>query len=176
MPKNDGLTLYDVEVELMETFNQVQQLQDEGNEEQLATALSCLEAYIKESVSKRDRVGKFLETLEATRASIDCEIERLQDRRKRIGKTREAMCNYILLVMSRIGVQKLEGALFSFKVRKNPPSVVIESEIDIPVEYLKQPEPPPPKPDKKSIKEALQAGEIVPGARLTQETRLVIDQ
>jgi len=33
MPKNDSLTLYEVETELMETFDQVQELQQAGNEE-----------------------------------------------------------------------------------------------------------------------------------------------
>lgn len=173
---NDGLTLYEVETELMESFQQVQALQESGNEDDLATALACLEAYIKESVAKRDRVGKFLETLESTEASIDSEIKRLQDRKKRIERTRESMCSYILMIMSKIGVTKLEGTLFSFKARKNPVSVVIESEASIPAEFMRQPDPPAPKPDKKAIKEALQAGAVVPGARLTQETRLVIDQ
>jgi len=175
MPKNDSLTLYEVETELMETFDQVQELQQAGNEEELASALFALEAYIKESVHKRDRCGKFLETLESTQVSIDLEIERLQDRKKRIAKAREAMCQYILLVMNRIGVQKLEGELFSFKARKNPPSVSITDPVALPPDYLRQPDPPPPVPDKKLIKEDLARGVDVPGACLQQSTRLVID-
>lgn len=175
MPKNESLTLYEVETELAETFDQVQELQSTGQEDELHAALFALEAYVKESVAKRDRVGKFLETLDATQASIDCEIERLQDRKKRIGKAKESMCQYIVMIMGRIGVQKLEGNLFSFKIWKNPPSVAITDPVALPPEYLRQPDPPAPVPDKKLIKEDLTAGVDIPGACLVQSTRLVID-
>jgi hypothetical protein len=44
----------------------------------------------------------------------------------------------------------------------------------IPASFLRQPEPPPPSPDKKALAEALKRGEDIPGVRLTHGTRLDI--
>lgn len=174
---SESLTLYDLETGLAEAAERVFELQAQPtqNPEDIEQALQILEEYITESAHKRNKVGKFLETLTATSVSIDDEIERLQARKKRILKTHEQMCNYILFIMGKIGVSKLESDLFSFKARKNPPSVTITDPVALPPEYLRQPDPPPPVPDKKLIKEDLARGVEIPGACLVQSTRLVID-
>ncbi len=174
---SESLTLYDLETGLAEAAERVVELQSQASHapEDMEQALQILEEYITESAQKRTKVGKFLETLTASAVSIDDEIERLQARKKRILQTHDQMCNYILLIMSRLGVTKLESPLFSFKARKNPPSVAITDPVALPPEYLRQPDPPAPVPDKKLIKEDLQRGVEIPGACLHQSTRLVID-
>ena len=57
-------------------------------------------------------------------------------------------------------------------VRDNPPSVVIDGEV--PAEFMRQPDPPPPVADKKAIGEALKAGREIPGAHLSRGQRLEI--
>ena len=44
----------------------------------------------------------------------------------------------------------------------------------LPGEYLRRPEPPPPAPDKVAIKIAIKAGVEVPGAKLSYSKRLEI--
>lgn len=169
MTKEHHLTLYELEDDLVQAAHAIPELQRPGYEQQLEEALNTLELYIRESVAKRDRCGKFLETLTATQKSIDDEILRLENRRARIEKVRKSMCNYILFIMNKLGVDKLEGQLFSFKARHNPPAVIIDNLKLIPPEYFRQPDPPPPpppKPDKAAIKSDLQNGIEVPGARL----------
>ena len=68
----------------------------------------------------------------------------------------------------------IESPHFALKIKKNPPSVVIDSPDMIPAEFMKAPPPPPPSIDKVAIKEALKSGTEVPGARLNQELRLEI--
>lgn len=172
------LNLYELETELMETAESITQMEASGNEEDIAAALHALEAYINQSLQKRDNCGKFLRFLDANDDACENEITRLKNYQAHIRKKRENFSKYILFIMGRLGVKKLEGRLFSFKARQNPPSVVIDDEAKIPAWYktLAEPKPPELKPDKKSIKEAIQNGKEVPGAHLEQETRLVIDQ
>lgn len=59
-------------------------------------------------------------------------------------------------------------------LQRNPPRVEIEDEGLIPDEYKRKPPPPAPVPDKKIIAEALKDGVPVPGAKLIQDTRIVI--
>jgi len=64
-----------------------------------------------------------------------------------------------------------------FRVRANPPAVVIDDEASIPAEFLYTPDPPPmplPRPDKKAIGAALKAGQEVAGARQSIGYRLEI--
>ena len=170
-----SITLYDVEVELQEAYERVCELEQEGKQEELSVALSILETYITESVHKRDRCGKFLETIEANEKAIDAEIDRLKQKKLRAEKVRTSFEGYILMIMDRIHVNRLEGQLFSFIAKKNPPSVVIDDQLKIPAKYLVEPPLPPPKPDKKAIARDIKDGTEVPGAHLAQETRLVVE-
>lgn len=176
--REHDLNLYELETELMETAESITQMEASGNEEDIAAALHALEAYINQSLQKRDNCGKFIQFLNATDDAITDEISRLQDKQKRIRKKREGFSKYILFVMGRLGVKTLEGRLFSFKARLNPVKVIIEDEAKIPAWYktLDEPKPPELKIDKKAIGEDLKDGKEVPGAHLEQETRLVIDQ
>ena len=78
--------------------------------------------------------------------------------------------------MRGLAMDKLESAMFTFSVRKNPPAVEVLDPAALPLSFWRTPEPKPPvaAPDKAAIKTALQAGEEVPGARMVQGLKLVI--
>lgn len=57
---------------------------------------------------------------------------------------------------------------------RNSEAVLIEDESKIPTEFMKIPEPPSPKPDKKSIKEAIKEGKEVPGASIETRKNITI--
>ncbi len=69
---------------------------------------------------------------------------------------------------------KVECPEFTIAVRKNPEAVEIDDPEQVPSEYMVTPEPPPPRPDKKAIKDALKAGAEIPGCWLRQGERLEI--
>jgi hypothetical protein len=77
--------------------------------------------------------------------------------------------------MQAAGVQKIEGPRFKITIRSNPEAVDVFDAAQVPAAFMRQPEPPPPSPDKTAIKAALKAGTDVPGARLTQGQRLAVD-
>ena len=67
--------------------------------------------------------------------------------------------------METTDLRKLTEPEFTASLRLGPPSVDIFNENQLPIDYLL---PQPPKPDKRSILEALTSGQIVPGAQLSQ--------
>lgn len=108
--------------------------------------------------------------------AIDAEIARLQALKAKRDKVAQGLRDYLKDNMERAGIEKIECPMFSISIRKNPPSVEVFDTAMLPKELWRTPEPKPPvaAPDKARIKEALQHGEEVPGARLNQTTRLEV--
>lgn len=124
---------------------------------------------------KAANVISFTRNLESLSAAIRVEEERLANRRKQIDKRVASLQAYTLTCMQVAGVQKIQGPRFKISVRDNPQAVDVFDAAQVPAEFMRQPEPPPPSPDKVAIKAALKAGRDVPGARLTQAQRLAVD-
>jgi hypothetical protein len=108
--------------------------------------------------------------------AIDAEIARLQALKAKRDKLAQGLRDYLKANMERSGIEKIECPMFSIGIRKNPPAVEILDAATLPASFWRTPEPKPPvaSPDKALIKAALQRGEDVPGARITQSTRLEI--
>lgn len=115
-------------------------------------------------------------SLEADKPAMLAEIERLQARITSRDKAAQALRESLMNHMRGAGLDKIESAMFTFSVRKNPPAVEIADTAALPLSFWRTPEPKPPiaAPDKAAIKTALQAGQDVPGARLVQGMKLVI--
>jgi len=138
-------------------------------EEVVADTLESLQYPLEQ---KATNVAMFVRNLEATADAIR-EAEGEMAKRRKALETRAAnVREYLKANMIRAGIQKIECPLFKLAIRDNPPSVVIDGEV--PAEYMRQPEPPPPAPDKKAIAEALKAGQHVPGAHIARTQRLEI--
>lgn len=95
-------------------------------------------------------------------------------RRKALENRAERLTAYLLTNMQHAGISKIESPHFCISIKNNPAAVVINEPGLIPAEFMRQPEPPPPVPDKTAIKEALKAGKEVPGAHLAQGVRLEV--
>lgn len=113
-------------------------------------------------------------TMEMHSPAIEAEIERLTALKKSREKTAASLREYLKTNMIAAGISKLESPLFKVSLRDNPPAVDVFEPGLIPVEFMTQPETPPPSPNKTAIKEAIKAGKDVPGARLTKTQRLVV--
>lgn len=133
-----------------------------------------LEGLAGELEVKATNVAMFIRNLESTAASIKEAEAEMAKRRKALEARADFLHRYLLDNMQRTGIQKIECPYFKLSVRDNPQSVVIDSPDLIPADFMRQPEPPPPAPDKKAIAEALKAGQDVPGAHLERTQRLEI--
>ena len=138
------------------------------------TLADTLEGMGGELEMKAQNVILFTRNLESTACAIKEAEGQMAARRKALENRAAGLRRYVLENMQFAGIQKIECPWFKLSIRDNPAAVDIYEPGLIPAEFMKQPEPPPPAPDKTAIKAAINAGTEVPGARLTKGTRLEI--
>ena len=111
---------------------------------------------------KADNYAKVIRNLEADAAACDAEAKRLRAKKQTIENNVKRMKGALQYAMQTTGKVKFKTPLFSFGIRKNPASVVIDTANvrDFPDEYIIESEPIL---DKKALKDALKAGEDLSG-------------
>lgn len=139
--------------------------------EAMTEALDDLRYPLEEKASK---VAMIARNMEATAAAIKAAEADMAARRRALEARAAHLRDYLLVNMTRAGISKIDSPYFALSVRDNPPAVVIDFESYIPEEYMRQPETPPPVPDKKAIAAAIKAGREVPGAHLASSQRVDI--
>lgn len=167
-----ALTLYQIATEYRQITDV---LMDAQTDEQ--TLRDTLEGERWPLELKAQNYGFVIRNLQAAAANIKEAEEQMKARRQAIERRAANLIEFLKTGMEIARVTKLETPYFALTVKKNPPSVDVWDEKQIPEKYMRTPEPPPPPapvPDKKAIAEALKAGEDVPGAQLAQGTRLEI--
>lgn len=122
--------------------------------------------------NKAVNYGFVIMQLEGDVDVIDAQIKRLQALKVSRTKTADKLRAAIEQAMQHYTIEKIESPVMKMSLRKSE-AVEIENETMIPVDkYMK--EKITIAPDKALIKEALKAGEIVPGARLQTNYNLQI--
>lgn len=125
-------------------------------------------------IEKAQSYGFVIRNLEAFEAAISAESNRLALRAKQASNRVAAIKKRLLDAMIYTGTQKVEHPQFTISVAKNPASVDVFDERQIPADYMTEPKPPEPKPNKTLIKKAIQDGFDVPGAKLVNGVSLRI--
>ena len=138
------------------------------------TVADTLESLSGNLEVKTQNVALFARNLEATAAAIKQAEGDMAKRRKAIENRVAHLKDYMLAAMLVSGVRKIEGPYLRIGIRDNPEAVEVLDAAQIPVEFMRQPEPPPATPDKAAIKAAIKAGAEVPGVKLTRSQRLDI--
>ena len=133
-----------------------------------------LDAMAGELEVKAQNVVMYARNLQATATAIKDAEEQMARRRKAIENRAKHLLDYVQGCMETAEVQKIECPYFKLAIQAKPPSVDVYEPGLIPAQYMTQPEPPAPAPDKRAIAEAIKSGEEVPGARLVRGTRLAI--
>lgn len=105
---------------------------------------------------------------EAFIEAVDFQIKRLQDLKKARQNKLEKFKQYVKENMDRLGITKMDTELGTLSIAKNPMSVEIENEEEIPEEFKQQ--VITVKIDKTAIKNHFKAtGEIIPGTRIIDD-------
>jgi hypothetical protein len=138
------------------------------------TVKDTLDSMSGELEVKAGATAAVIRNMEALAVQIKEAEALMAQRRKAIESRAASLSAYLLANMAHAGIQSVETPYFAIKVRNNPPSVEVYDEAMVPGEFLRQPPPRKPEPDKTAIKAALQKGVDVQGARLVQGSRVEI--
>lgn len=160
--------------EITEQFRGLAALED-SDELPPEVIADTLEGLLGDFEEKTVAVAKFILSLEAAAEDIKEAADAMAKRAARLEKRAESVRAYLLLQMQAIDWrQKINRPDIVISRRNNPVAVFVADEKSVPEKFWVQPDPPPKRLDKKTIKEALQAGEEVPGAFLEAGERIHI--
>lgn len=98
--------------------------------------------------------------------------ERMSRRRKALERRAAGLRHYLKAQMERVEVTEIRSPEFVIRVKPNPPRVIVDNEAVLP-ECFKHAETVV-HIDKIAIRDALQAGGLIAGAHLEQETHVEI--
>lgn len=157
------LTLYNITnrfTDLMEKAESGELTEQEYNElgEELA----------KELQNKSSNIIGYIRNTELLIDAMKAEEKRIADIRKTGEAKLEKFKQYVLENMERLGLSKIQTELGALSVSKNPMSVEIENEEEIPKEFKQ--EVVTTKIDKTAIKNHFKTtGEIIPGTKIIDD-------
>ena len=158
--------LYDI----AERYREVMEI--EGDDPDTIAARQAALDEIAEALDvKAESIIRFVRNLEANADAIKAEEKRLADRRRAMENKGEWLRGYLSDSMRRMGMTSVKAGIFEAKFKLNPPSVKIVNPDFIPsIFYI----PQEPKLSLSAIKDAIKAGQVVPGAELQQGESLLI--
>lgn len=164
-------TIFDISIERKRLMLELEACEGELSES-LEEALSINNSDFEE---KCEAYCHFISLLASEQALADAEIDRLKAHKERKAKARERLEKRLLEALLVFGqkdpkkdIWRRKAGTYELSTRKNPSSIEIEDESLLPFEYFRTPEPPKPVPDKKAIKEAIEKGQRVSGAKLKE--------
>lgn len=163
MKNMSDLTLYNITNKFAELMDMAEN--GELTEEQY-NALG--EQLTLELQQKGSGIIGYTQNEEAFIEAVDFQIKRLQDLKKARQNKLEKFKQYVKENMDRLGITKMDTELGILSIAKNPMSVEIENEEEIPKEFKQQ--VITTKIDKTAIKNHFKAtGEIIPGTRIIDD-------
>lgn len=151
--------------------------EEELDEDALLRACEAVELEIEE---KADGYAKILKNIAADIQSIKAEEQRLKQRRKALEHREARLKGNLEQSMRAIGKTKFRTELFSFGIKKNPPSVSVSDPEGF-VRWCQEVgredllKVPDPEINKTAVREALlKDGEVIEGAEMVRTERLDI--
>lgn len=165
-----ALKLYELTDEYLQALSA---LPESGLDAQtIADTLEGLEGTL---TVKAQAVLAYCLNLEAEADAVEMAGKRMQARAKALRGQFDSLRGYLHENMTKAGITEIKAldGTFRARIRDNPPSVEVIDEKFIPEQYTRL-IPEHREPDKRAIKEAVEAGETVPGVMVRQTTRLEI--
>lgn len=157
------MTLYELNVQFQTILEMAED--DELDPELIAGTLECVEGDIED---KLDSYGVVMNELQMDVAKIDQEIKRLTEKKKRINANIDKMKNAVQYTMTEVlHTRKVKGEKFTWAIQKNggkAPLIIDEGfpVVSMPDKYQDW----DVRVDKVALREDLEAGVVLPYARL----------
>ena len=158
------MSLYSITEEYLQLLNMEEDIDEQAFKD-------TLESITDELETKADNIAKIIKELEGDVDTLKKEEERLAKKRKSIENKKSKLKDYLEESMILTGKSKLKTKLFGFTIQKNPPSLDIKAEENIPKNYYIEQQP---KLDKKELLKAIKEGLEVEGVELKQSESLRI--
>lgn len=152
-----------------ELFDLGGELLNESHESEFEAAIKELTSGI---ATKVDNYAFLIKDLERSEQLFDEVIEKMKARKKAITTTITQLETRAKIAMAELNASELQGEYNKFKLSAPTQSVEILNDGEITMKFIR--EKIVLEPDKKLIKEALLAGEVVSGARLKESRALRI--
>ena len=137
------------------------------------TVADTLESLSGELEVKAQNVAFMVRAMEADAEACKAWAATAAERAKAIANRADSLRAYLQRCMEETGIEAIKGPGVSVSFRKSS-AVVVDGVDLIPAEFMRQPETPPPAPDKKAIADAIKAGQDVPGAHVETRRSLTI--
>jgi len=99
-------------------------------------------------------------------------MKNMEQRFTRVMKKITALKDYLKTNLEQCNIKEVKSPYFDIKIRTNPPSVIIEDESMIPLQYFR--EKLMRTLDKSTIAQELKNNIMIPGVHLQRQTRLEI--
>jgi hypothetical protein len=156
-------TLYELTDAYAQLMARLTDCESETEETEIIEALNDVDCAITD---KGEAYARILRNLKADSDAYAAEIKRLKARKETADNAAERMLQHLHFAMEIAGATELRTSIGKFSIAKNPWSVVILDEADVPEEFLI---PQPAKVDKTAIlKHFKENGEIIDGCDVVQ--------
>ena len=158
------MKLYEITSEYQRFLHEVEQ----GNvpDEAIADTLESIEGELS---AKVDNIACLIKNTNAEIKALEDEERSLRERRKAKSNMVDKLKTYLTDTLTNAGINKIEGTRAVVSLR-NSKSVEIDEDAELASEYLRIKS----EPNKTAIKEALQSGIKVKGAKLVTKVGAVI--
>lgn len=155
------MKLYEITQKHQHFFDQLDEIPDEFIED----TFQAIEGEFEE---KALSVGAYLQNLKADIEAIAAAEKQLAARRRAKERSNEWLLDYLRRNMEDCGITKIDCPLYSIKLQKNPPKVLVLEESSIPDEFKSV------KTEVVIDKSAIKAAGGCEGVKIVQGNRVVI--
>ena len=159
------MTIYEIDKAILDAYEKA--MDPETGEVTDDEVFASIDELMMAREEKCENIACWIKDLAADIAAIREEEKALASRRLVMTNKAERLKKYLELCLDG---KKLNTARCAVSFRKSQ-SVEIKSFAEIPEQFLRFKDP---EPDKAKIKDALKAGEVVPGAELVENVSVII--
>ena len=159
----NDLNLYRIGAETQQLYNQLIDSIDEETGEVDIDIASALEVKKEEFAAVAINYATVIRMLQRKTEEADAEIKRMAAIKDKLGRTVETMIKTLSMACQGLGFDKINGLTAAISFRKSEQTIIDNAEM-LPSEFVK--EKITYAPDKTAIKNAIKAGQDVPGAHV----------
>ena len=155
--------------EIAGIYRQVLDMEPESDDE-FGAMMTALDEVQGELSEKADNIVKYIRNLSAEAEALKAEEAALYKKRKAVENKAERLKAYLAAQMTLCGLKELKAGLFKLRFQPTQPAISIVDESVVPEKFHRV----KVEIDKLAIRDALKAGEEVPGIEVQRGETLVI--